>query len=90
MGYKIYEVLKRHLTELYFHENEAAKIKIIFSKTFHVRYLYIVPKITTDFTSKVNQSNVPFEYKFPMVMHFVLCPHKCCESENIFYVFNYD
>ena len=38
----------------------------------------------------VNKSNVPFTCKFPMVMHFLLILHKCCRSENTFYVSNYD
>ena len=42
------------------------------------------------FCVAVNKSYVPFTCKFPMVMHFVLILHKCCRSENNFYVSNYD
>ena len=45
---------------------------------------------TTDFTSRVSKSYVPFTCKFPMVMHFVLVLHKCYGSKCNSYVFSYD
>ena len=46
----------------------------------------LVQKPTTDFTSRVGKSYVPFTCKFPMIMYFVLDLHKCCGSKtNSFY-----
>ena len=49
-----------------------------------------VPQTTADFTSRVRKSYVPFTCKFPMVMHFVHIPRRCCRSKTNFYVFSYD
>ena len=50
----------------------------------------LVPQTTTNFTSRVSKSYVPFTCKFPMVMHFVPILHRRCRSKPNFYVFSYD
>ena len=64
------------------------KNKKIFAANFSRKV--IIPKTTTDFTSRVSNGYVPLTCKFPMVMHFVLVLHKWCGSKDNFYVFIYD
>ena len=69
------------------------KMKLMINKQlwqFFFLWKAFVRETTRDFVLRVNKSYVPFTCKFPMVMHFVLILHKCCRSENNFYVSNYD
>ena len=50
----------------------------------------LVPRGTANLMSRVSKSYVPFKFKFPMVMHFVLIFHKRCRSKTNFYVFSYN
>ena len=50
----------------------------------------LVPETTTDFTSRVSKSYVPFSCKFLIVMHFVPILPWWCRSKTNIYVFSYD
>ena len=69
------------------------KIKLMQNKKYsqqNISRMVLVPQITTDFTSRVSKSYVPFTCKFPMVIHFVPILPRCCRSKTNCYCFSYD
>ena len=74
------------------HDFICMKMKMMKNKKYlqqNVSRKVLVLQTTTDFTSRVSKSYVPFTCKFPMVMHFVPILHRRWSKTNL-YVFNYD